>query len=175
VRSIGIYKKERGQISSGVAATGNIVPRLYPNQLDDEATDFLTRYCPEALKTPMAVPIEQIVTNEMGLTLMHNVRLTNDFSLFGQICFSAGTVRLFDLLGIVAKEVDVKRGTIIIDAYTFWERNIGCVNNTIAHEAYHWHRHRLYAALKSILHGEQLIACRCPVHLKKLHECRVVG
>jgi hypothetical protein len=38
------------------------------------------------------------------------------------------------------------------------------VNNTIAHKAFHWHRHRLFAAIKSLLRGEQLIACRCPTN-----------
>lgn len=42
------------------------------------------------------------------------------------------------------------------------ERNLGCVNNTISHEACHWYRHHVYAAIKSILKGENFIACRLP-------------
>lgn len=57
--------------------------------------------------------------------------------------------------------LDVCRRTILIDAYTFWERNLGCVKNTIAHEVFHWYRHRMYAAIKQILRKENLIACRC--------------
>lgn len=60
---------------------------------------------------------------------------------------------------------EVPRGTILIDAYTYWQRNSGCVNNTIAHEVYHWYRHRLYAAIKHILRNEKFIACRCPADM----------
>ncbi|MDR1538127.1 MAG: hypothetical protein LBU32_09065 [Clostridiales bacterium] len=95
---------------------------------------------------------------------MQGNRLTDDFSLFGQICFSKGKVQVYDIFGNNYTEVDVDRGTIIIDAYTYWERNLGCVNNTIAHEAFHWHRHRLFAAIRSLLRGEKLIACRCPIN-----------
>lgn len=65
----------------------------------------------------------------------------------------------------IRKKEDVPRGTILIDAYTYWQRNSGCVNNTIAHEVYHWHRHRLYAAIKHILKNERFIACRCPAEM----------
>jgi transcriptional regulator with XRE-family HTH domain len=110
----------------------------------------------------MAVPIEDIVKEKMGLTLIKGGRLTDDFSIFGQICFSQGKVKVYDILSGKEHDLDVKRGTILIDAYTYWERNLGCVNNTIAHESYHWFRHRVYAAIKSILKGEKFIACRCP-------------
>jgi hypothetical protein len=146
VHEIDTYSKGKRPIASGIAATKNIVPIIRKEQLDMEATRFLERYCPEALRTSMAVPIEQIVREKIGLTVMQGKRITNDFSLFGQICFSKGTVKVYDLLDDKYQEVDVQRGTIIIDAYTFWMRNIGCVNNTIAHEAFHWHRHRIYAA-----------------------------
>ena len=34
-----------------------------------------------------------------------------------------------------------------------------------AHEVYHWHRHRLYAAIKQILRNEKFIAHRCPSNM----------
>ena len=100
----------------------------------------------------------------MGLTIIQGKCITDDFSVFGQICFSAGQVQVYDLFKCHQYPIDVQRGTILIDAYTFWERNLGCVNNTIAHEAYHWHKHRMYAAIKHILHSERFAACRCPAH-----------
>lgn len=162
VHSVEIYSKGKHKPTTGVAATENIVPKIYPEDWDVEATKFLQRYCPQALVTPMAVPIEQIVQNDMGLDILQGHRLSDDFSLFGQICFSKGKVNVYDLWSDKYEELEVERGTILIDAFTYWERNVGCVNNTIAHEAFHWHRHRIYAAVKSILRGEKLIACRCP-------------
>ena len=70
VHNIDTYSKGNRPITSGVAATNNIVPIIRKNQLDIETTRFLERYCPEALHTPMAVPIEEIVREKMGLTVL---------------------------------------------------------------------------------------------------------
>ncbi len=109
----------------------------------------------------MCVPISAIAES-MGLTIIQGRCLTDDFSIFGEICFSAGNVELLDLFKCSKSTVEVSRGTILIDAYTFWERNLGCVNNTIAHEVFHWYKHRMYAAIKHILRKERFVACRCP-------------
>lgn len=69
---------------------------------------------------------------------------------------------VYDLFKISNKTIDVRRGTILVDVYTFWQRNLGCVKNTIAHEVYHWYKHRMYAAIKYILYGKDFVACRCP-------------
>ena len=126
---------------------------------------FLEKYYPEALEEPMRVPIEDIAKDKLGLNVVQGYRITDDFSIFGQICFSPGKVKIYDLFKTSEKEEEVPRGTILIDAYTYWQRNSGCVNNTIAHEVYHWHRHRLYAAIKHILKNEKFIACRCPAEM----------
>jgi hypothetical protein len=116
----------------------------------------------------MPVPIEEIVKGDkLNLNLIKGGRLTDDFRIFGEICFSEGKVKVYGILGNNENEVDVGRGTILIDAMTYWERNLGCVNNTIAHEAFHWHRHRIYAAVKGILRGEMFIATRCLTKLGK--------
>ncbi|GHV42209.1 hypothetical protein FACS1894187_24320 [Synergistales bacterium] len=52
---------------------------------------------------------------------------------------------------------------MIIDPDTFYQRNLGCLNNTIAHECVHWERHRCYHFVLGILDGATTIACRCPV------------
>ncbi|MDR1538128.1 MAG: hypothetical protein LBU32_09070 [Clostridiales bacterium] len=67
VHDIETYSKGKRSIVSGVAATKNIVPIIHKDQLDNEATQFLERYCPEALATPMAVPIEHIILEKWGL------------------------------------------------------------------------------------------------------------
>lgn len=148
--------KEDGQVTSK-----NIVPIIYGKDLEDEATAFLEQFYPQALITPMAVPIAEIAS-KMGLEIFQGYRISDDFSIFGQICFSAGEVEVYDLFKCNKSTLSVQRGTILIDACTFWERNLGCVNNTIAHEVYHWYKHRMYAAIKHILNGSKVIACRCP-------------
>lgn len=161
VREIESYSRSRQPKREG-ATDSNLVPIIYPKDLDAEATRFLESYYPEALTMPMPVPIEEIVRGDrLNLNLIKGGRLTDDFRIFGQICFSEGKVKVYNILDDGEAEIDVGRGTIIIDAMTYWERNLGCVNNTIAHEAFHWHRHRVYAAVKSILRGEKFIATRC--------------
>ena len=63
-----------------------LVPRISRTQFDSEATAFLEKYCPEALQTPMCVPIESIATEKMQLTVLE-YRMSEDLSILGQICF----------------------------------------------------------------------------------------
>ena len=165
VSSVKPWSKNTKSSSTGVAASKSIVPIIYRKYLDKEATAFLEKYCPETLEKPLRVPIEDIAKEKLGLNVIQGYRITDDFTIFGQICFSPGTVKIYDLFKTSEKEQEVPRGTILIDAYTYWQRNSGCVNNTIAHEVYHWHRHRLYAAIKHILRNEKFIACRCPAEM----------
>lgn len=165
ITDVHTWTKGKKPVASGISASNNIVPVLYKKDLDAEATAFLEKYCPQALLEPMPVPIEKIATEELHLTVLQGHRLTDDFSIFGQICFSKGKVLVRDIFKCSETEMDVNRGTILIDAYTFWERNKGCANNTLAHEVYHWHRHRLYAAIKQILRNEKFIAHRCPSNM----------
>ena len=165
ISSVKPWSKGTQPSSSGIAASKSIVPIIYRKDLDKEATAFLEKYYPEALEEPKRVPIEDIAKEKLGLNVIQGYRITDDFSIFGQICFSPGRVKIYDLFKTSEKEEEVPRGTILIDAYTYWQRNSGCVNNTIAHEVYHWHRHRLYAAIKHILKNEKFIACRCPAEM----------
>jgi transcriptional regulator with XRE-family HTH domain len=154
--SSGLPRKNDGQ-----TVTKNIVPIVYKKDLDAEAATFLRKYYPKAMEEPCPVPISDIAET-MGLEILQGNRITDDFSIFGEIFFSAGKANVYDLFKSQQFDVKVRRGTILIDAYTFWERNLGCVNNTIAHEIYHWYKHRMYAAIRDILHNEKTIACRCP-------------
>lgn len=162
VAGVSAYSQGKPITSDGLHASANIVPIIHKDELDDVASTFLSKYCADALVTPTPVPIAKIAEEDLHLHLVHGKCITQDFSIFGEICFSGGTVDVYDFDRKNYSAIDVQRGTIIIDAYTFWERNIGCVNNTIAHEVFHWYAHRLYAAVKKLLKKEQVIACRCP-------------
>ena len=162
VTGISSYSRERTAGSDGIRVSGSMIPVIRKDELDDVASAFLSKYCPEALAVPVPVPIARIAEEDLHLTLIHGKCITQDFSVFGEICFSGGMVDVYDMDRKNFETVEVRRGTIIIDAYTFWERNIGCVNNTIAHEVFHWYAHRLYAAIKKLLRKEPVIACRCP-------------
>ena len=62
-------------------------PRICREDFDKEAVEFLEKYYPEALQRPMAVPILDVARNRMGLRVV-KARLTEDFSILGQMCFT---------------------------------------------------------------------------------------
>lgn len=164
IANISAYTSDQQRKTDGYAVSRNIVPILYKKDLESEAKRFLERYCPEALEKPMAVPIADIA-KDMGLEIIQGNRITDDFSVLGEIYFTAEKTTIYDLFKVSETTINVKRGTILVDAYTFWERNLGCVKNTIAHEVYHWYKHRMYAAIKHVLYGQNFVACRCPSNM----------
>lgn len=141
------------------------VPRISKAEFDDEATKFLSAYYPEALESPMAVPIEEIARKKLGLTVVES-RLTEDFSILGQMCFTGGLAEIYDRENDEYREVKVKPGTMIIDPDTLTLRNLGSKRNTIAHECVHWVKHRNYHIIASVNDGKTAVAFRCPTDIK---------
>jgi hypothetical protein len=155
------YSRERG--TSNVSE--NLVPILRKENFDREASNFLKKYCPDALEIPMPVPIRQIAKEKMGLTILEH-RLSEDFSVFGEMCFSNGDAEIYDKNSDEFREIHVDSGTMLIDPETYRKRPAGCLNNTVAHECTHWEKHRFYHFILSILDGGSMVACRCPVEEK---------
>ena len=122
----------------------SLVPIIPKSQFDTVATEFLTEYCPEALLNPMPVPIVDIAKKKMGLRIIAEYRLSEDFSIYGKICFTSGKTPIYDREEDEYRDIRVRRGTILIDPDTLRERNIGCLHNTVAHECVHWYKHRNY-------------------------------
>lgn len=125
----------------------SLVPIIPKDKFDSVATEFLEKYCPEALEKPMSVPIMEIARRKMGLKIVPDFRLSEDFSVYGQICFTSGKAQVYFKETDEYRDILVKRGTMLIDPDTLLERNIGCLNNTIAHECVHWFKHRNYHML----------------------------
>ena len=143
----------------------NYVPHISKAAFDDEATAFLTAYCPEALREPMAVPIMDIATKKLGLTVIER-RLTEDFSILGQMCFTGGIAEIYDQENEEYQEIKVKPGTMILDPDTSVKRNMGSQRNTIAHECVHWTKHRNYHIIASAAERKSIVASRCPTDMK---------
>jgi len=143
----------------GYAVDNNLVPYIKKDNLEHEATRFLEEYYPEALETPMPVPIMDIIRYNMGLGVRLGGLLSEKNGVFGQVCFS--DIEVTQVCFKTGEEIErtAPRGTIIVDIRTL-KRNEGCVNNTLAHEAFHWYRHRVYGTIREMLYGEKYIACR---------------
>lgn len=118
-------------------------PYIGKGDLEDEATRFLHEYYPLALDFPLPVPILQIAS-DMGLTIITHERLSEDFSILGQMYFCDCDADIYRDEGQEYVALPVSAGTMLIDPYTKLEANIGCFNNTVAHETFHWYRHRNY-------------------------------
>ena len=141
----------------------SLVPRIRKDQFDDVAAEFLTEYCPDALQKPMAVPIMDIARHKMGLRIITRFRLTEDFSVYGMMCFTSGSVPVYDKEEDEFRDIKVRRGTILIDKDVLEKRNIGCLHNTVAHECVHWYKHRNYHFFNSGAGNDKAIAYRYPV------------
>lgn len=133
--------------------------------IEEEAERFLERYCPEALKKPMSVPISDIA-HDMGLKIIQGNRITNDFRIFGEIYFTNSKATVYDLFKISKTTIDVHMGDILVDAYTFWERNLGCVKK----------HNRATKYITGINTGCMPQSNHmCPKKIKKRHNKRGVG
>lgn len=84
----------------------------------------------------------------MGLSIMEESLLSSELDVFGLVVFEDGNVKDKNK-NIVIR--NAKRGTVLIDPRVYYERTLGTVNFTIAHECFHWYRHQPYHALMKML------------------------
>lgn len=117
-----------------------LVPYMHADKLEDVATDFLSRYYPEALRTPQALDTTELA-KRMGLTVVVQ-QLAKDFSVFGQIIFADTDAEVYDYNQGEMVTRHFNAGTVVVDPQTFLLRNLGSVNNTIVHECVHWDKHK---------------------------------
>lgn len=153
------------QLKNG-AATNDLIPILRKEDFEREAEEFLAKWYPQALQKPMPIPIRSIVEKEMGLRVKDDVCITKDMSVFGQICFADSNIKVYNPKVDAYESVNVQQGTIMIDPNVFFLRSLGCANNTLAHEGYHWGKHRVYAIIHGLLNKAQAIAQRCAISPK---------
>lgn len=124
----------------GIQTDQCLIPALYRNSLREaEAERFLSRYCPEALREPMRVPIRIIMEERMGLRL--NLDVCPPDGAFGQVMYRDGVIPVIDADG---KEhlLSCRRGDVLADGDRGVLLGFGALNYTLAHEAYHWYAHR---------------------------------
>jgi hypothetical protein len=162
VKNIEPYSRKLFEARTAFTATDNFVPVLSREDLDGEAERFLEEYYPEALKKPIPVPMREVIEKRMGLKVHGDIALTRDLSFFGMICFADGDIIIYDEATKRKKPYHAERGEIFVDPNVYFLRCLGCKHNTMAHEAYHWYKHRVYATVKNINTKAQTVAHRCP-------------
>lgn len=119
----------------------NLLPYIPTQKLEEAATEFLEKYCIEALTTPMAIPIEDIIEKKMNLKIIYKNKISKNNSVFGLIAFKDGIIPLYDIETDEYIDYMIEARSIIADTSS---NNYGQINNTLAHEAVHYNFHRKY-------------------------------
>ena len=140
----------------------NLIPFIPPVEYDKVAEEFLEEYCPEALKYPMAIPIEKIAA-DMGLTVQY-VCLSEDSDIYGATIFTDGALEIYDPEEGLFDTKVFKRKTVLIDPEAVKKTNVGCKHNTLAHECVHWYKHRLYYKMQKYTMPRMARFCKCSVN-----------
>lgn len=138
--------------------TSSLVPVIHKNEFDQVATEFLQKYCPEALESPMPIPIWDIVGRKMRLNIIQSESVIANGAALGAIVFSDGLIEVYDSVRKEYVGYSVSNATVFIDKNI---DNEGRVNNALAHECIHWWKHRNYFNYKKILDKDHGTAVRC--------------
>lgn len=144
---LNIRECEQQEDSDNDKYSGELVPIISRDAFENEATKFLNKYYPLALQEPVAVPIRKIA-EDMGLSIMERSLLSSELDVFGLVVFEDGNIQDKNKHIVIR---NAKRGMVFIDPRVYYERTLGTVNFTIAHECFHWYRHQPYHALMKML------------------------
>lgn len=148
ITGVDLYSKDKFNAEDSLSKF--LVPYLYSKDLDAEAEKFLKEYYPKALKTPMAIDMDELLGN-MCLEMRYAPLPDN---IFGMTYFAEADVEVCDVLKKNQHEEHIEPGTILINPMIFFMRNVGSKNNTIVHEAVHWARHSDFFELQKLLNDD---------------------
>jgi len=139
-----------------------MIPYIPPADYDKVATEFLETYYPEALNNPTRVPIEDVARNGMGLDVQY-MCITEEMDVYGMTIFSDGVVEIYDPEESLYDTKQFKAKTVLIDPEAVKKTNIGCRNNTLAHECVHWYKHRYYYKMQNYSLPRYAKYCKCRI------------
>lgn len=139
----------------------NLVPYIPTSTYDTVAEEFLNEFYADALKQPMAVPIERIA-KDMGLDVQY-VCLSEESNIYGATIFTDGTLEIYDPEEGLYDTREFKRKTVLIDPQAVMKTNTGCKHNTLAHECVHWYKHRLYYKMQGYTMTRMARYCKCRI------------
>lgn len=137
-----------------------LIPIIPASDYDNVAREFLEDYFPEALLKPRPVPILDIARNMMGLDVQF-ICLSEELDVYGMTVFADGLVEIYNPEEGLYDSRFFKRKTILIDPEAYKKTNVGCVNNTIAHECVHWYKHRMYYRMQNYVLPRKAKYCKC--------------
>lgn len=130
----------------------------FVEDFEEEAEAFLRKYCKEVLDSPQATPIWDIAQKQMNLDIVDTESLSPDDSIQGALAFTAGIIEVYDWSSEEYIGYEVAQPTVFLDSDIM---NPGRTNNTLAHECYHWYKHRAYFRYQNTHNLGSEFAFRC--------------
>lgn len=131
----------------------------FVDDFEKEAEAFLVKYgCADAVATPRRIPIYDIATKLMSLDVVQTECLSPDDSVQGAIAFSRGIIDVYDWTTKEYMGYAVESPTVFVDSGIL---SAGRISNTLAHECFHWWRHRNYFNYKRTHENSVEFGIRC--------------
>lgn len=145
-----------------IQVNGNLVPREKKYPMKDDVRYLLNSlYGSDAVDEFSAVPIRDIA-EKLNLKIVEDYKITLDKSSDGLCVMLNEPVTVYDMNTNEPITKEFKAGTILIDGTLAKRINNKAVNFAIAHEIYHWLRHRYFTILRKIVDKlySSYIVCR---------------
>ena len=146
----------------------SFIPPVCESDIESEAKRFLKKFYPKALTDSAPVPIMDVAEN-MGLSIKEVAGLLDYMGVFGITVFEDGDIK--DTIGNIFI-ADAPKNTIFVDTDIFNEADINERNLIIAHELYHWYKHKPFFNIVNRIKNVNLVQanavlCLSPEYIYK--------
>ena len=139
--------------------------KVYIDDFEAEAEAFLRKYkCEAAIENPQPIPIYEIATKLMSLEVVQSECLSLDGSVQGAIAFTKGVVDVYDWQTEEYIGYQAQAPTVFVDSGII---NEGRIRNTLAHECFHWWKHRNYFNYKRTHENGAEFGIRCDANMPR--------
>ncbi len=145
-----------------IQVNGNLVPKDKKYPMKDDVRFLLNSlYGADVVDEFNAVPIRDIA-KKLNLKIVEDYKITLDKSSDGLCVMLDEPITVYDIKTNEPITKKFKAGTILIDGTLAKRINEKAVNFAIAHEIYHWLRHRYFTILRKIVDklDHSYIVCR---------------
>jgi Zn-dependent peptidase ImmA (M78 family) len=117
------------------------VPYITYEALDEYAEKLVRDFSPERLLIPGEFDILGFIQNYLGLTVKY-YPLSYDTKVIGITAFHGDSIQVYDKETNAAVNVDIEKGTVVIDISLKNKRSVRRYRFTLAHEGSHWLIHQ---------------------------------
>ncbi len=149
INEIELYSGSKAKTN---VTTSSFVPIISKDNLESKATEILQALQPQMLATTKKIDIVALL-NTLGLKKIEKC-LSKTGNVFGKIYFRDSKTLIFNDRTGCYEEIEVQKGTIVVDPKVFFLGNVGSINNTVVHECVHWYLHKKYFEFLALFNDE---------------------